>query len=78
MRKRTAIQAAFKHTHKQRSVEPDPDGGSEPRELPAVDLALRLLAKIAEDPLITGSYRVAARRHLHRLRAAAEAEPVHC
>jgi hypothetical protein len=42
-----------------------------PAETPAVALALQLLAQIADDPLIRGSYRAAARRHLRDLERAA-------
>jgi hypothetical protein len=39
----------------------------EPEEPTATELALRLLSAIAESPLVCGSHRAAARRHLRKL-----------
>ncbi len=41
----------------------------------AAEVALRLLHYLAEDPLVCGRYRMAARRHLRRLREAMTAWP---
>jgi hypothetical protein len=40
---------------------------SEPPQPSAVELAIELLVAIAEDPMIRGSHRAAARRHLRKL-----------
>ncbi len=45
--------------------EPEPEDEGTPG---AVELAVALIAKLAEDPLVPCSYRVAARRHLKRLK----------
>lgn len=48
---------------------PEPPEEPEIEEAPgAVELAVGLIAKLAEDPLVPGSYRLAARRHLKRLK----------
>jgi hypothetical protein len=48
--------------------EPAPEAPDDARPN-AIELALRLLTQIAEDPYVRGSHRVAARRYLHRLEA---------
>ncbi len=45
----------------------EPEREPEPVPVNSVELALRLLLAIAEDPKVCGSHRIAARRHLRRL-----------
>lgn len=55
---------------RQWQVEPTPEAVP---DMPAdtVTVALELLRRIAEDPILRPSYRIAARRHLRRLKGEA-------
>ncbi len=60
---------AFRDAHNWR---PEPAAEAEDDAPPnAVETALTLLRAIAEDPLVRGSHRIAARRYLRRLEQAA-------
>lgn len=66
-----ALGNARQRRRREVAAEAAEQSGRVPAETPAVALALRLLAQIADDPLMRGSYRAAARRHLRDLERAA-------
>ena len=63
----------FRASH--RYAEPVAAEAPDEAEESTADFALRLVRSIAEDPLVSGRYRIAARRHLARL---AVREPAGC